>query len=58
MDDEVQRKKSIYEYVLRRDEKFLNLRAFTDQQKREMYERQDGLCNIRKKPYPQMRSEY
>lgn len=52
MDDEVQKKKGIYEYVLRKDEKFLNLRAFTDQQKREMYERQDGLCNIRKKPYP------
>ena len=51
-DDEIQKKKGIYEYVLRRDEKFLNLRAFTDQQKREMYERQDGLCNIRKKPYP------
>ena len=52
IDDEVQKKKGIYEYVLRKDEKFLNLRAFTDQQKREMYERQDGLCNIRKKPYP------
>jgi len=52
MDDEVQRKKSIYEYVLRRDENILSLRAFTDQQKREMYESQDGLCNIRKKPYP------
>lgn len=51
-DDHVQKKKGIYEYVLRRDEKFLNIRAFTDQQKREMYERQGGLCNIRKKPYP------
>jgi len=51
-DDEVQKKKGIYEYVLRKEEKFLNLRAFTDQQKREMYERQNGLCNIRKKPYP------
>ncbi len=51
-DDEVQKKKGIYEYVLRRDEKFLKLRTFTDQQKREMYEKQDGLCNIRKKPYP------
>ena len=51
-DDEVEKKKGIYEYVLRRDEKFLNLRAFSDQQKREMYEKQDGLCNIRKKPYP------
>ena len=52
IDDEVDKKEGIYEYVLRRDEKYLNLRAFSDQQKREMYERQDGLCNIRKKPYP------
>lgn len=51
-DEEVDRNKGIYEYVLRRDEKFLNLRVFSDQQKREMYERQNGLCNIRKKPYP------
>jgi len=51
-DDEVQKKKGVYEYILRRDEKFLRLRTFTHQQKREMYERQGGLCNIRKKPYP------
>ncbi|MDC1186932.1 DUF262 domain-containing protein [Gammaproteobacteria bacterium] len=52
MDDMVQKKKGIYEYILKRDEKLLNLRAFTDQQKREMYESQKGLCAIRKKPYP------
>lgn len=51
-DDEVTKRKGIYEYILRKDEKFLNLRAFTDNEKRLMYERQDGLCNIRKKPYP------
>ena len=51
-DDEVTKMKGIYEYILRKDEKYLNLRAFTDNEKRLMYERQDGLCNIRKKPYP------
>jgi hypothetical protein len=51
-DDEVTKRKGIYEYILRKDEKFLNLRTFTDNEKRMMYERQDGQCNIRKKPYP------
>ena len=27
-----------------RQEKYLNIRAFTDNQKREAYERQDGIC--------------
>jgi len=52
LDDDVTNNKGIYEYILRKDEKFLNLRTFTDNEKRMMYERQDCLCNIRKKPYP------
>ncbi len=52
MDDEVDSKKGIYEYLLSDDERHLNLRAFTENQKREAYERQKGLCAIRKKPYP------
>ncbi len=44
MDDDVSNKKGIYTYVLTRDEKFLNIRAFTDNQKREAYERQKGIC--------------
>lgn len=43
-DEDVTNKKGIYEYVLTRKEKFLNIRAFTDNQKRESYERQKGIC--------------
>lgn len=44
MDDDVTSKKGIYPYVLTRNDKFLNLRAFTPNQKREAYERQKGVC--------------
>ncbi|MFA5144546.1 MAG: DUF262 domain-containing protein [Candidatus Omnitrophota bacterium] len=44
LDDEVTSKTGIYPYVLTRNEKFLNIRAFTDKQKREAYERQKGKC--------------
>ncbi len=43
-DEDVTNKKGIYEYVLTRKEKFLNIRTFTDNQKREAYERQKGIC--------------
>ena len=43
-DDEVTNKKGIYPYVLTRDEKHLNLRAFSDGMKRKMYEKQNGIC--------------
>lgn len=44
-DEDVTRKPGIYEYVLTRNEKFLNIRAFTDKMKREAYERQKGVCS-------------
>ena len=44
LDEDVDNKKVIYTYVLTRKEKFLNIRAFTDNQKREAYERQKGIC--------------
>ena len=44
MDDEVTSKKGIYEFVLSRKEKHLNLRAFTESQKSQVYEAQGGLC--------------
>lgn len=44
MDDDVTKKKGIYAYVLSGDEKHLSIRSFTQQQKREIYERQDGIC--------------
>jgi len=44
-DEDVTKKSGIYEYVLTRKEKFLNIRAFTDKQKREVYEKQAGICS-------------
>src|SRR3989339_1678388 len=43
-DEDVTKKSGIYEYVLTRNEKYLSIRAFTDKQKREVYERQKGVC--------------
>lgn len=43
-DEDVTKKSGIYTYIFTRDEKYLNIRAFTDSQKREAYERQKGLC--------------
>jgi Protein of unknown function DUF262/HNH endonuclease len=43
-DEDVTKKSGIYEYVLTRNEKYLSIRAFTDKQKRESYERQKGIC--------------
>jgi hypothetical protein len=43
-DDEVGNRRGIYYYVLNRKEKHLNLRAFTPTQKREVYEKQKGIC--------------
>lgn len=45
-DEDVTSKKGIYEYVLTRKEKYLNIRAFSDNQKREAYERQKGICPV------------
>ena len=45
-DEDVTNKKGIYEYVLTRKEKHLNIRAFSDNQKREAYERQKGICPV------------
>jgi len=43
-DEDVTKKSGIYSYVLTRNEKFLNIRAFTEKQKREAYEKQKGVC--------------
>ena len=43
-DSEVQKKSGIYEYLLSGDEKHLNLRAFDENIKREVYEKQGGIC--------------
>ncbi len=43
-DEDVTKKSGIYPYILTGEEKLLNIRAFTDNQKREAYERQKGIC--------------
>jgi hypothetical protein len=51
IDEDVQNKKGIYAYVLTGKEKFLNIRAFSDKQKREAYERQKGICVVCKQHF-------
>ena len=43
-DEDVTAKKGIYQYLLCGDERYLSIRAFTDNMKREAYERQNGIC--------------
>ena len=43
-DDDVTKRSGIYEYLLSGNEKHLNIRAFTDNEKRKVYERQGGIC--------------
>lgn len=50
-DEDVGNKKGIYTYVLTGKEKHLNIRTFTDKQKRESYERQKGLCVVCKEHF-------
>jgi len=51
IDDDVTRKKGIYAYVLTGDEKYLAIRAFTEAQRREAYERQAGICPVCKEHF-------
>ena len=43
-DKDVTKNSGIYEYLLSGDEKFLQIRAFDDDQKMEAYVRQNGIC--------------
>lgn len=45
-DSDVQKKSGIYWYVLDGDEHHLGIRAFDDNTKREVYEKQGGICKI------------
>lgn len=45
-DEDVTKKKGIYAYVLTKKEKHLSIRAFSDNQKREAYEKQKGICVV------------
>lgn len=44
-DDEIMKKSGIYRYVLSGDLRDLSFRAFDKKQKREAYERQNGICS-------------
>ena len=44
IDDDVTSKSGIYPYVLTREERHLSLRAFSDGQKRQAFEKQKGIC--------------
>ena len=44
-DEDITKKSGIYLYLLTVEEKYLNIRAFNNNQKREAYQRQDGICN-------------
>lgn len=43
-DEDVGSKKGIYTYIFTRKEKHLSIRAFSNNQKREVYEKQKGIC--------------
>ncbi|MEJ7623165.1 MAG: DUF262 domain-containing protein [Pyrinomonadaceae bacterium] len=43
-DDDVEKKKGIYPYILTRDERFLGIRQFSESVKQKVYELQEGIC--------------
>lgn len=45
-DSDVTNKKGIFPYVLTRKERYLNIRAFDDNTKRSVYEKQMGICPV------------
>ena len=44
LDDDVSKKRGIYPFILTHNEKYLNIRAFTNAMKQKVYEKQDGKC--------------
>lgn len=51
LDEEVNNKKGIYEYLLTGNEKTLNLRTFSDKDKATAFEKQKGVCPVCKKAF-------
>ena len=51
LDDDVTSNKGIYDYILSRDERHLNIRAFTPTMRLKVYERQNGICAACGKPF-------
>lgn len=50
-DDDVTKKAGVYPYVLTREQRHLQIRAFTASQKRAAFERQKGVCPMCKKEF-------
>lgn len=50
-DDEVTNKKGVYYYLITGKEKYLNIREFSSSMKREVYEKQNGICPICKNKF-------
>lgn len=50
-DEDVSKPSGIYPYILTREEKFLNIRAFSDKDKRTAFEKQKGVCKKCKKKF-------
>ena len=46
LDDDVTKKAGIYPYVLTCEKRHLNIRAFTEATRREVYEKQGGICRV------------
>lgn len=44
LDDDVSKKSGIYPYLLTRDERHLSIRAFSENIKQKVYEKQNGVC--------------
>jgi len=57
LDDDVTNHKGIYAYLLTGDERTLNLRAFTENMKQKVYEKQKGICPICKKHFKKEQME-
>lgn len=57
-DEDIVNKKGIYEYVFDENEKHLNLREFSDSQKRSAFEKQNGICPYCKKEHPNEPEKY
>ena len=51
LDDDVTKKSGIYPYILTRNEKYLSIRAFTENMKQKVYEVQKGKCVICKEQF-------
>lgn len=51
-DEDIERKAGIFPYLLDKQERHLNIRAFSANMKREAFQRQKGKCVKCKKPFP------